>query len=182
MPVAKVRCKSRMVARLFLYIYHKEMIRKTILLFITLLAAFSAQAADKLLVVETTDGGKIYFALSESPELTFSGQTMLITTTTRSQDFEIADVAQYYFSGETTGTKALKANELRISQSGDGQVTIEGLHPSSVVRLYSLDGKEQPASVTYADGGKATVSLSSLPKGTYIISANKQQTIKINKR
>ena len=158
------------------------MIRKTILLFIVLFAAFRMQAADKLLVVESTDGGKVYFALSDTPELTFSGQTMLITTATQSQDFEIASVAQYYFADEVTGVKALKANDLRISQSGDGLVTIEGLQPSSAVRLFSLDGKEQPASVTYADGGKATVSLSSLPKGIYIISVNRQQNIKINKR
>lgn len=131
----------------FLYIYYKKMIRKTIFLYILLLAAFCAQAANKLLVVEMPDGGKVYFALSENPELTFNGQTMRIMTTLKSQGFEIANVAQYYFTDETTGIKALKTNELRISQSGDGQVTIEGLQPSSAVRLFSLDGKEQPTSV-----------------------------------
>lgn len=68
----------------FLYIYYKKMIRKTIFLYILLLAAFCAQAANKLLVVEMPDGGKVYFALSENPELTFNGQTMRIMTTLKS--------------------------------------------------------------------------------------------------
>lgn len=171
-----------MVSRLFLYIKSKEMRKKTIILFIVLLAAFSAQAADIQLVVETTDGEKVYFALSDPPELTFSGKNMRIATTLKSQDFEIANVMQYYFTAESSGIKELKANDFRISQSGNGQVAIEGLLPSSAVRLFSLDGKLQPAQVTYSDSGKATINLSSLPKGTYIISVNKQQNIKINKR
>lgn len=158
------------------------MIRKTILLFIALLAVFDVWAADKLLVVEKTDGGKVYFELSESPELTFNGQTMLIATAMQSQDFEIANVAQYYFTDETTDIKALKANDLHICQCSNEQITIKGLQPSSVIRLYSLDGREQPASIRYTDGGITIINLSFLPKGTYIISANKQQNLKIYKR
>lgn len=141
-----------------------------------------AKTALQQLVVETNDKQKAYFALEEGPELSFNGATMIITTKSSCHSFEIADIAQYYFTDETTVIKELKANDLRISKSGNGQVTVEGLQSSSTVRLVSLDGKLLPAFVTYSDTGKATINLSSLPKGTYIISINKRQNLKINKR
>jgi hypothetical protein len=142
----------------------------------------SVQAAtSKLLIIETTSGGKISFTLSANPEITFVGQTMQVVSATGAQNFEIVNVAQYYFETLSSGIKELQQGELRISQWGNEQLIIDGVLPSSAVRLYSIDGKEIDSNVTISDG-KATVFLQSLPKGVYIISANKSQNIKFNKR
>lgn len=134
-----------------------------------------------MLVVETNGGGKFSFVLSENLQITFSGQTMSISTGSDIQGFEIADVIQYYFEDNATDVKELQAGELRISQSDYQQIVVEGIQPSSVVKLYAMDGKELPGRVTLSDG-RATVSLLSLPKGVYVISANKKQNIKIIKQ
>ena len=146
-----------------------------------MIVAQTASATDKLLVIETADGSKTVFALSANPELTFSGQTMLLNVGAQSHSFEIADVAQYYFEDDVTAIDKLGAVKLRLRHAGNNKIIVEGLSPTSDVRLYSVDGSQMPVITTVADG-KAIISLSSLPKGIYIISANKNQNIKIYKK
>lgn len=155
---------------------------KKILLLLLMIVAYNVQAtADNLLIVETNDGGKVSFELSSSPEITFNGQTMQVNTVFKSQSFEIANVAQYYFKSILTGMKDLQQGELRLCQPSNDKLVIDGLHSSSNVRLYSIDGKDLSDHISVSDG-KAVISLLSLPKGVYIISANKSQNIKIYKR
>ena len=54
------------------------MTRRTFLLFCVLLAALTTRAADKQLIVERNNGTKVYFLLSEQPELTFSGPGRMV--------------------------------------------------------------------------------------------------------
>ena len=141
----------------------------------------TSAATDRLLVVETTDGEKVSFALSANPQITFSGQTLHLNTDSQSQDFEIAKVAQYYFLDNTVGIAKPQFGELRISQTSNEQITVEGLQPSAAVRLYAADGREMPGRITRSDG-RAVISLLSLPKGVYIISTDNKQNLKIYKR
>ena len=152
-----------------------------LLLWCCLLTTMGMQATtNKMLVVET-NGGKFSFVLSDNLQITFNGQTMTISTGSDIQGFEIADVTQYYFEDNATNVKDLQTGELRISQRDYQQIVVEGILPLSAVKLYAMDGKELLGRITLSDG-RATVSLLSLPKGVYVISANKKQNIKIIKQ
>ena len=155
--------------------------KKIIFLFM-MFAAFDVQAAtNKLLIVVTNDGNKVSFDLSSNPVITFTGQVMQINSTFLSQDFEITNVAKYFFENSSTSFKELEQGELRISYSDRNQLSIDGLQQSSSIRLYSVDGKEIPGCISTSDD-KVVVNLISLPKGIYIISANNSQNFKIYKR
>jgi len=144
--------------------------------------ACGAQAANnKLLVVETTGGEKVSFELATAPVITFEGQVMLITTSTQSQSFEIANVAQYYFDDIPVGVQAVRQETLRIRYAGGDDVVILGLQPADNVSLYAADGRAMPAAVSY-NGQGAVISLAALQQGVYIISANNSKTVKIYKR
>ena len=146
-----------------------------------MIAAQTASATDKLLVIETADGSKTVFALSANPELTFNGQTMLLNVGAQSHSFEIANVAQYYFENDVTAIDGLQSVKMRLRYNGSDKVVVEGISADADVRLYSTNGTLINGSVAAANG-HAAISLSSLPKGIYIISVNKNQNIKIHKK
>ena len=137
-------------------------IRKTFLLLCLMIAAQTAYATDKLLVIETADGSKTVFALSANPELTFSGQTMLLSVGAKSHSFEIANVAQYYFENDVTAIGELESVKLRLRYTGSDKVVVEGISQNANVKLYSTSGTLLDASVATTNG-QAVISLSSLP-------------------
>lgn len=155
--------------------------KKLLLLCLVFAAHITSAATDRLLVVWTTGGEKVSFALSANPQITFSNQTLCIKTDSQSQNFEIAQVAQYYFEDNATAIAKPQFGELRISQTGNEQITVEGLQPSAAVRLYAVDGREMPDRITRSEGS-IVISLLSLPKGVYFISTDNKQNLKIYKR
>jgi len=156
-------------------------IKRTLSIICLLLTLTGIKAADRTLVIETATNGKMSIRLSDKPEITFSGQTMLISSAAGNYSLEISDIVQYAFESVATGVAQLHSDELRFSYSANDQITIEGVDSPSDVRLYAADGRELPAQVS-ANGDRLTVSLSMLPKGVYIISANNKQNLKIYKR
>ena len=156
-------------------------IRKTLFLLCLMIFAQTASATGKLLVIETTDGSKAVFSLSANPELTFSGQTMLLNVGAQSHSFEIANVAQYYFENDASAIDEMESVKMRLRYTGSDKVVIEGISQNANVKLYSTSGTLINGSVATTNG-QAVISLSSLPKGIYIISVNKNQSIKIHKR
>ena len=85
------------------------MIKRTSFLFLFLFISIIIRAeSGRLLIVETTGGVKISFALSENPELTFNGQSMIVTTNERSQQFDVYNIVQWYFENESTGISTIR--------------------------------------------------------------------------
>lgn len=155
---------------------------KKFLLFCMLLVAYGAQAADnRLLVVETAGGERVTFELAASPRITFSNQTMLITSSAASHSFEMADVARYYFETTPVGVSTLQKESLHIRYAGGDEIVLPGRKSTDDIRLYAADGRQMPAAVSNGAEG-AVVTLAQLPKGIYIISVNNSQTVKIYKR
>ena len=155
--------------------------KKLLLFFLMFTAHLACTAEDRLLVVEMTNGDKVSFALSAHPEITFSGQTMHMKTDSQSQDFEIANVSNYYFESVTTGIVEPQAKDLHISNLGNGQIVVSGINSPSEIKLYATGGLQVQANLSYSEG-KAVIFVSSLPKGVYILSINKQQNIKFYKK
>lgn len=155
--------------------------KRTLSLICLLLTLTCIKAAERMLVIETTSNGRQSILLSDKPEITFSGQTMLISSAVGNYNLEISDIVQYAFENVATGVAQLLSDELRIFYPANDQIAIEGIKSPSDVRLYAVDGRELPVQVS-VNGDRVTVSLSMLPKGVYIISANKKQNLKIYKR
>lgn len=161
-----------------------NVVRNFVFLILFLLAPIVIKAeTTRYLIFETTEGVKISIVLSENPELTFNGQTMIITTNGKVQKVEIKDIAKWHYENETTGINTIESNNNTvINRTNENEIIVEGMSATSKVQVYSIDGKKQSAQVSYSDGGRAYINLSSLPKGVYIVSINKQQNIKIFKQ
>lgn len=138
-------------------------------------------AESKSLIVELQNGSQTTFVLSEKPEMTFANHVLTIVMNNKSSDFEISDVKQFYFGEISSDIQQLKVNELKIVYQSDDKVVIEGASESDRIVIYSIKGVMQKAAVSF-DGEKAEVSLSSLPKGTYIVNVQNKQSFKIIKK
>lgn len=160
------------------------MIKRTTFLFLFLFISIIIRAeSGRLLIVETTGGVKISFALSENPELTFNEQSMIVTTNEGSQQFDIFNIVQWYFENESTGIGTIRKYDKPIIDGPNNEVIIvKGLSSTSEIQIYSIDGRKQSLRDSYYDGDKFVINTSSLPKGVYIVSINNQQSIKFHKK
>ncbi len=135
----------------------------------------------KSLIVECKNGTTVSFLLVNSPELTFSNRSLVVTDNSRAFNFVIDDVHQYYFTSEETDIARVGSPaELQFYYDTDGNVVVEGFDLPAQLRLYSVKGLDYSDCVSVTNN-KAVVSLSSLQKGIYIVSINNHQ-IKVYKK
>lgn len=130
------------------------------------------------LVLWFHDGTNLSIQLYTKPRITFEGNHVYITSPLVTLDYLANDVVRFTYTSETTS----------ISETGKGtqyqyhhnQIVFDADFSSTDVKLYSEDGRQLPVSLTTADG-QTILSLSSLPKGVYILSI-KGNNLKILKR
>lgn len=140
--------------------------------------------SDKALIVVLTNGSEIKFALADKPELSFnsSSRSLLIDVKSQYNSFEIDLVKEFYFAKAHVGIEqVLQEESLVVTSQTDNAITIEGLRNNEHVGVFSIDGKQMPASTDY-NTNQVTISLESLPKGVYLIKIGNRQTFKINRK
>lgn len=154
-----------------------------LLLFLNVLFTSNSVLAETFgyLIVEAKCGYLFSFGFSDNPTITFEDDNMIIKSKLDSHIFEISDVKEYYFSDmKVTGVEFMQADELNINYEGNDLVVIGRAHPSSKVKLFSVDGKEYKGNVSFSDN-RFRINLNSMPKGVYIISID-NDSFKIYKK
>jgi hypothetical protein len=128
-----------------------------------LLSCCLLAAAQESLNLYTTTKGIISFTFEQEPRVTFpTAETLLVTAGDVTVEFPFSEVEKITFEEGLTSVESITVRE------GDTQVSI-----------YDLSGRMVRQYV--AKEGSATVSLSSLPAGTYIIKDGKR-AYKVMKR
>lgn len=145
-----------------------------------LLAGFGSAGAHMVMdamVVTMADGAKEYYAISESPQLTFPGSEIKIVTKEVEASFERANVADLRFMtllfdslDETDRTAPY------VFSYADRVVTAKGADVKAI-ELYDTEGRR--AASAKAHDGVATVSLADMPKGVYIVRITGHSSVKI---
>lgn len=157
--------------------------RNSLLIIFLLLAGIMKAEVDRIMIIETSEGMKISFALSDSPELLFDGRTLKVTSNNDSHSFELSNITKWYFESLTTNINDVIKNEMPIVEYNNNEnIIVNGITFSSKIRLHSIDGKERMVKVSFTGDKKAIISIASLPQGLYILSLGKQQSIKIFKK
>ena len=142
-------------------------------------SAAYAQNKQTALVVWMTDGAVESFYLSEKPEVTFMGQYLKIVSSKIEVNFPRRDIKEAYFDKIETGIKQVAMNEQRFVYQNDSEITLYGLTDADKpIRVYDANGQLSNADIRIS-GNFATISLSSLRKGVYIIKTSNRQSIKI---
>ena len=128
--------------------------------------------------IDLTDGTKYSYLLAESPKITYSTDSFIVSGPARTA-FDLSTVDSYHFTdGTVSDAKILGNNEIRITYSDNNHVKAEGLQPNSSVVLYSVAGAVIKKTNASGDG----VAEIKLPqtKGVYILKTD-SQTVKLVK-
>ena len=147
-----------------------------LILILSLLGTLSTFAVDASIVIMQKSGNKMVLDLSSNPSITFSGETMVITSNLTTITIPLADIDNYTVNDETAGIKPVTMEP----QYTNGHVVFQGLAQGAEARVYTADGRlvsRHPADTS----GHADVSLDSLPKGSYIIVTPNNKMKIINK-
>lgn len=130
------------------------------------------------LVIQQDDGTEDRFALKEYPAITFAGDVLVVETSERKVEVDIAEVVNYSFVtvAEELPTAIGMVNQDATSFSYSN-AEFSGLATDATVAAYSINGQLLTTIKAEADG-KARLDLSSLPKGTIIL-RTPNKTIKI---
>ena len=142
------------------------------------MASVPAFAETTHVTVDLTDGTKFSYLLAESPKITYSADSFIVSGPARAA-FGLSTVDSYHFTdGTVSNVNVLGSNEIRITYSDNNHVKAEGLKPNSSVVLYSVAGSAIQKVSASAEG----VAELGLPqaKGIYILKTD-SQTVKLVK-
>lgn len=145
---------------------------------LTSFASSPVFAEDAYVTVNLTNGSKYSYLLSESPKITYSNDSLLVSGPASTR-FLLDEVDSYNFT-ETDLSKVqlIGKKEIRISFVDNNHVKAEGLEPKSPVSLFSSTGRTIKQ-IKATENGLAELELPQA-KGVYILKTN-DQTVKLVK-
>ncbi|MBO5679560.1 MAG: T9SS type A sorting domain-containing protein [Bacteroidaceae bacterium] len=140
------------------------MFRRILLSLSLLLASVSAFPA-KRLMIELTNGTKVYYSFANyRPYIRFVDGTMRVTT----RKFEFSQIAQFAVVDDPSSIDAI---ETAPQLSADGMVlTVMSMEP---IQVFSMQGVAQQVAITTTDEAQL-VNLATLPTGSYVIRCGEQ--------
>ena len=146
--------------------------KKIFILFLWLLLPQVLLAKVNAVVVHQTNGTKTVFLLADAPVVTYSGNTLVLKTSTKEASMPVEGIENVTFEEYSVPTLI---DEATITSDG---ILFRQLAAGSEVQVYTVDGKT--VSTLKADGsGVVALDLSALPKGVLII-RTPDTTIKVN--
>ena len=140
------------------------MFRRISLSLLLLVASVSAFPA-KRLMIELTNGTKVYYSFANyRPYIRFVDGTMRVTT----RKFEFSQIAQFAVVDDPSSIDAI---ETAPQLSADGMVlTVMSMEP---IQVFSMQGVAQQVAITTTDEAQL-VNLATLPTGSYVIRCGEQ--------
>lgn len=144
----------------------------TALLLLVAQKAIAQSAEYRCVVIETKDGERMEYLLSDNPRIMHRNAMVELTSNTVSVEFPSSNVSKVYISTTTTAVEKIKAAEGEIRMYQD-VIVMKGFGANEPVALYGTNGTQLWQQST--DGnGQLVVSLNSLSPGIYIFKTNHQ--------
>lgn len=139
--------------------------------------AVNAQTERNALVFEMKDGASVTYFFTELPKLSFTAEDIVVTTRMYETSHPQKAVLRYVFTYKDPSSIVRPQLE-GFRRQGD-IISIGNLNADDMVTVYSADGKLL-LSVSANAHGSATVSLTLLPAGVYLIKYS-DTTVKVLK-
>ena len=121
------------------------------------------------LVLWLADGTKTDIEVSQQPQIKFENDKVIITSSVLNMEYEADEVLRFTYKGEGTAISPIH-EEASVSQE-DGRLVFHGITSAEQVSVYSANGTIIHVSLLN-NGGNYSLSLSSIPKGVYILNVN----------
>jgi hypothetical protein len=128
-------------------------------------AAVSFADTGKSMFVTFTDNTKVEFALVETPVVTVSNDSLVVTTTSTTAAYLLQNVNTLTY-GTTTAIRTVPIDEVKIAPN---RIVFSGADHQ--VNIFALDGSRVKTNPVVVNGS-TIISLESLHRGIYIISMN----------
>lgn len=160
------------------------------LLFLLAGLAFSPQAFSQAIShamhVKLIDDTVDKYVVSENLELKIADGRAYVYSTSLETSYNIDSIAEYTFVDIETGIEDVEEDKtmspgLEISYLNNEEVIVKGVADNAKARVYALSGQPVKAEVSHTEGCM-TISLISLPAGSYIIYINKEKSFKVLKK
>ncbi len=160
------------------------------LLFLLAGLAFSpqafSQAISHVMHVKLIDDTVDKYVVSENLELKIADGRAYVYSTSLETSYNIDSIAEYTFVDIETGIEDVEEDktmspELEISYLNNEEVIVKGVADNAKARVYALSGQPVKAEISRTEGCM-TISLISLPAGSYIIYINKEKSFKVLKK
>lgn len=138
--------------------------------------------ADDGVWIEKLNGTKQGFLFSQQPQISYTADALVMTTTAATATFPLDELKRIYFDGNVVN--AINA----VAGGGSAQLMratavgaeLSGFPAGTAVTVYALSGSKM-AQLRVPSDGQLTVDLSAFPQGIYMIQAEKV-TLKIQKK
>lgn len=157
-------------------------------------AAFAALGSVCMMAAEPgvaflfNDGTTASFAFSSRPKIVVSQDGLTVSAQGRGDaSFQFADVRRYYFVSDidagiegVRGDGASSAVSRPVFRYASGVVAVSGMRRGESLRAYSVGGAAVGSAVADADGN-ASVDLSGVAHGIYVISTGSGVSFKVIK-
>lgn len=150
--------------------------KKTIIALVAVLAAaFGASATDYVysVLLNRTDGSSVIMKFADMPVAQIQGEDlkMTVTTTGESAIYPIKDIVNFTFLKQVSGINDVSDDSKTVSFGlGSSTLDVAGLQGVVEITLYDMTGK-LCARAQSDSNGAATVDISGLEKGVYIVTA-----------
>ncbi len=135
-----------------------------------LLPLWAMAAPVKCLVLTESSGAVSKFALAQAPVITYSGSNMVVSCGDQTLTVGLEGLTLTYGEMDVTSVEETEGSAAAHSrlQFSLGEACFEGLQPGALVSVCALDGKLLTTVKADRDG-RASISLTSLPRGVYVL-------------
>jgi len=130
------------------------------------------------LLLTTRSGKAASFSLDSRPKVTMTATDVVLAFDGMEVRYPLKDFVRFCFLGDEVGVADIRKDAVRYSVT-PSEVKAEGMNAGDRLAVYTQGGVLL-ASATSAADGRASVSVSGLPKGVYIVKAG-DKSFKIQK-
>lgn len=135
-------------------------------------------AQSQTLVLWHSDGTTTDVELFTQPNVQFKDNKVYVTSSVASLEYDEKDVVRFTYKGKNTDIVSPSLNSNYYQENG--QIVFHNIKSTDKVSLYKTNGILVPVRFIIHDNS-ATLSLSSIPSGIYLLSVN-GRTSKFTKR
>lgn len=144
------------------------LLKRFIILSLITLSVSSILGQNKIdcIAIQMKNGNKVYVPINEYPKIQFMNQIISIGT----NQYLISNISKYTFENYMLGIDNDNKIVEDIFSLKDGHFYVKINNHKSLIKVYSVDGKELDIDIHVNDDGVADIYLGDSPIGIYLLS------------
>ena len=144
---------------------------------IIFLLAFMPSYSQSVLTLLCHSGETYKVSLDKKPEITLDGDGFVIKGDNIPASFPRKDIKEFYCDASSSSIKEVYQHVFEMKWESDRKICLYGEHLLTV-KLFDIQGKEHDVQIVNEDN-RVMLNMNGVETGTYILSINNKNNIKI---